>query len=1298
MSGAHVVEDRELGRTVGRAQFRVSLRWTYGVFCLSLLSHVVNAQSVTPVCDRTEEVRDAIVALVPDTSDCQDVTASDLAAIEGTMDLNEQSIKSLKAGDFSGLSSLTRLELLENQLASLPDDVFVGLPKLLVLLLGANRLTELRSAHLNGLPSVTLLDLHGNSLASLPADLFGGLPALRSVQLGLNDLTSLPDGLFSGLSSLAYVELGSNALSTLRNHTFEGLDLAILGLAGNRLGSLPSDVFNGLPLEFLSLNNNDLTGLPDGLFGGQSELATLFLQDNPDSGSPPLGLTISLEQVGGDGFKATAPAGAPFGMVLPITVTGGSIPNDSLTIPAGGVTSDAVTVTPTGMPDEVSVDIGDLPALPTDHRGYRLVKDPDLPLVLHPNGPDLVVLGPSVSDRNPQTGGTFRLLVTVTNQGNSRSATTTLRYHRSADATISTSDTSVGTALVSSLGMSQGAGKTTRLTAPAAAGTYFYGGCVDAVEGESDATNNCSVSVSVDVSSADEPVASVNDAEGTEGTTQDLAFEVALDEAGAVEATVDYATVDGTATAGSDYSETTGTLTFTTGETRRTIRVPLLDDTAEEPDETFLVRLSNPTGATLDDGEATGTIRDDDQANRSPTGEVTIIGTATERETLTAEADLEDADGLGTFEHAWLADDRVIPGAAGRMLALTQAEVGRRVKVRLSYTDGRGTAESIDSEPTARVANVNDPPVGEVAITGEAVRGGTLTADASDVVDPDGPETLDFDYQWLADGEPIAGEASETLLLTDGEVGRAIAGRIGYVDAWGTRESVTSPETEPVAEAATRTHTIPLFPSALSDRIDGVVRVINRTPDAGEVTIDAFDDAGRRFGPLTLSIGAYETVHFTSDDLESGNPDLPLQGVTGSGQGDWHLALTSDLDIEALCYARGVDGFFTTLNAVAPNENGTHRVATLNPGYNTNQVGRLRLVNPTDGDAEASVHAVDGAGNEGGMPMIDLPAGGARTFTSEDLEPGDGDGVRGGLGSADGKWRLTVESERELVVMSLVSTPTGHLTNFLTASSNEREGIHVVRYLPPASNTLGRQGFVRVINRSAQAAEVSVAAEDDSSWEYEPVVLTVAANAAAHFNTDDLEQGNESKGLSAGVGAGQGDWRLELTGGEDIEVVSFMRTRIGFVTALDGVAIQADDGSPRYYLPFFLPADHAGQEGHLRLANSGDSDAAVTIHAMDDRGEGAPDGSVGLSLQAGTTLTLTAAQLEQGTEDLSGRLGDGSGYWQLWIQADAPLEVMGLGHPTRPTCRTWRPWTASRGCCPLRNPATRPSGRGRGGR
>ena len=79
----------------------------------------------------------------------------------------------------------------------------------------------------------------------------------------------------------------------------------------------------------------------------------------------------------------------------------------------------------------------------------------------------------------------------------SQSAATTLRWKSSTDATITTSDTSIGTKTVPALRHQASVSRTIELTAPSTPGTYYYGACVDLVEGESDTTNNCSSSVTV---------------------------------------------------------------------------------------------------------------------------------------------------------------------------------------------------------------------------------------------------------------------------------------------------------------------------------------------------------------------------------------------------------------------------------------------------------------------------------------------------------------------------------------------------------------------------------------------------------------------------------------------------------------------------------------------------------------------------------------------------------------------------------------------------------------------------------
>lgn len=149
------------------------------------------------------------------------------------------------------------------------------------------------------------------------------------------------------------------------------------------------------------------------------------------------------------------------------------------------------------------------------------------------------------------------------------------------------------------------------------------------------------------------------------------------------------------------------------------------------------------------------------------------------------------------------------------------------------------------------------------------------------------------------------------------------------------------------ASAVAGAYLVPLFPSASDTGRQGFVRVVNRSDTAGEVRISAIDDSGNPArGTATLSMGPSETEHFNSEDLEQGNPDKDLSGGTGTGNGDWRLELTSDLDLEVLSFIRTEDGFLTAMHDVVKQEPAGHRVAIFNPGKNASQKSILRLINP----------------------------------------------------------------------------------------------------------------------------------------------------------------------------------------------------------------------------------------------------------------------------------------------------------------------------------------------------------------
>ena len=110
---------------------------------------------------------------------------------------------------------------------------------------------------------------------------------------------------------------------------------------------------------------------------------------------------------------------------------------------------------------------------------------------------------------------------------------------------------------------------------------------------------------------------SVADARVEEGEGALLRFAVTLSRAASGTLTVDYATSDGSAHAGDDYTATSGTLTFQSGETSKTIEVTVLDDAHDEGKETLTLRLSNASSGRVTDAEATGTITNSDPMPRA---------------------------------------------------------------------------------------------------------------------------------------------------------------------------------------------------------------------------------------------------------------------------------------------------------------------------------------------------------------------------------------------------------------------------------------------------------------------------------------------------------------------------------------------------------------------------------------------------------------------------------------------------------------------------------------------------------
>ena len=233
-------------------------------------------------------------------------------------------------------------------------------------------------------------------------------------------------------------------------------------------------------------------------------------------------------------------------------------------------------------------------------------------------------------------------------------------------------------------------------------------------------------------------------------------------------------------------------------------------------------------------------------------------------------------------------------------------------------------------------------------------------------------------------------------------------------------------------------YSVPLFLSDANATRHGFLRIVNRSSHQGTIRIHAIDDAGMRFGPVDLELGANSAAHIDSSDLECGNLATGLSGGVGRGQGEWRLELATTLDILARSYVRTSDGFLTRLDGTSAIGDGNSCVVDFfNPASNHEQVSQLRLANTSNEIAEIAVTGTDDRGQHSpGEVRLTIPAGETRTLTAYDIESGAAE-VSGRLGEGTGKWRLSVSSDRSIEVTNLLSSTTGYLT---VASPCEQAG------------------------------------------------------------------------------------------------------------------------------------------------------------------------------------------------------------------------------------------------------------------
>ena len=262
--------------------------------------------------------------------------------------------------------------------------------------------------------------------------------------------------------------------------------------------------------------------------------------------------------------------------------------------------------------------------------------------------------------------------------------------------------------------------------------------------------------------------------------------------------------------------------------------------------------------------------------------------------------------------------------------------------------------------------------------------------------------------------------------------------RVQYV--FDSRQTPTTASIRYILESGRTTHgwvelsepvkyTLP-FVLAASQSTMTFLHIFNHSNESGTIDIHAIDDTGEQYGPARIALGPNQAVQLNSHDLENGNARKGLTPGVGDGVGDWRLELTSGLNVKPYAYVRTSDGFVTSMSEVVPREQGAwiYNVPMFNPARNQNQRSLLRIVNPTEMDSQITIDGYDNTGEGDREVVLNLAPGHAVTITSRDLENGS-DALDGHFGQGVGKWRLLVSATGRLQVVSMLITPTGHLTN-----------------------------------------------------------------------------------------------------------------------------------------------------------------------------------------------------------------------------------------------------------------------------
>ncbi|MGB1182497.1 MAG: hypothetical protein ACPG4I_03690 [Candidatus Puniceispirillaceae bacterium] len=251
---------------------------------------------------------------------------------------------------------------------------------------------------------------------------------------------------------------------------------------------------------------------------------------------------------------------------------------------------------------------------------------------------------------------------------------------------------------------------------------------------------------------------------------------------------------------------------------------------------TATANASTSAGSGSNSGSASGTANNNSGSASSGgtnTGQQDDSFDAVENDELVIDVDsLADGDGLGSIQVQWQISENgsnwmVIPGAIQSSFTPRDSEVGRYLRVQISYVDGQGNAEIMISPASKPVLNVNDRPVGMPELQGDAKENSTLYVDTSRITDEDGIGQMALIWQRSSqrtNWENVPDQFTDMLQLAQTDVGFSYRAVVSYIDGFGTRETLVTDPSETVAN--------------IDNPLQGEVVVRGRIVEGAELTLN----------------------------------------------------------------------------------------------------------------------------------------------------------------------------------------------------------------------------------------------------------------------------------------------------------------------------------------------------------------------------------------------------------------------------------------------------------------------------